>query len=299
MNRLIVVVLLVAACLAQGPATATPPDTLALSTTVAWPHPLDRRAPRTVTVTYAVPESGRYAIYIESAHQNVPQLVESLGDVPSGATGTLTWTATDAESGMPVERGRYLIHLMRDEEPGGRDFSPGYSDYWSKAASTEVDVRNSTERLAIYDKFDGHRVRVDKFVLSNGPTKVVAEFVMATRTQRPTSFYAGFDVRGVPGGYYAQATRQPNGQFKTRVLYTRSLPGDAAATIVRCREAVLRRTGRLVELVVPRRCMAKVQPTSQIRAFFGANDQHAGYDQPDGLVDNYWTYWTRATKRGA
>ena len=118
-------------------------------------------------------------------------------------------------------------------------------------------------------------------------------------SKRPESVSAGFDGAGVPGGYYTSATRQPSGRFKTHLLYTRSLPGDAPATTIKCRGLKVRTLQALYELSVPRRCMKKATTTARIRAFFLADDRRPGYDQPYGQVDAYWTYWTQATPRGA
>lgn len=296
MKRLAVAALLIATSFfIPVPTVAATPAALTASAADIWPHPADRRDPRSVTVTYSATEGGRYALLVEDGRGAVRALV-GLGDLPVGTTGTWTWAAL-GRTGEPVARGHYDVRLLKDDGTWGDD--PAAADAWPAVASVTVQVHNSTDQVVIDDHGDGQRVRVDRFVLTNGPTRLGAGFLLSSRSTQPSSFYAGFDVRGVPGGYYAHATRRSNGTFSTRLVYTRSLPGDAAATPVRCRGAKVRRTGASYELVVPRRCLSKVRPTSQVRAFFGATDAYGGYDQPDGLVDSYWTRWTRATERGA
>lgn len=259
--------------------------------TTFWPNPVDQRE-TSVTVTYSAPTDGIYALYVSGRDSELAyERKQLIGSVTAGTTGTWTWDGRDRD-GAPLPRGTYNVWLLQSD---GTD----YIEFWPEVARIPISLHNSTERLVVDDHGDGRKIKVNQFILSNGALEVGAGFRMARGSKRPESFSAGFDVAGVPGGYYTSAVRQPNGRFKTRLVYTRSLPGDAPATNIKCRGLKVRTLQGLYELAVPRRCMKKATSTARIRAFFLADDRRSGYDQPYGQVDGYWTYWTKATQRGA
>ena len=267
-------------------------EPLTVTATTFWPNPVDRREVTTVTVTYSAPTDGTYALYVDGRDSDLAyEHKQLIGGVTAGTTGTWTWSGRDRD-GVPLPRDTYNVWLLQSD---GTD----YIEFWPEVARIPISLHNSTERLVVDDYGDGQKIKVNQFILSNGALEVSAGFRMDRRSKRPKSLSAGFDVAGVAGGYYASAIRRPSGRFSTRLVYTRSLPGDAHATTIKCRGFEVRTTQALYELAVPRRCMKKASISARIRGFFLADDRRTGYDQPYGQVDGYWTYWTRATARGA
>lgn len=279
---------------AQGVAAAgvaAEESSLSLSHTKLWPHPLDRREQGPLTVSYAVDQKGDYALLVQDRTGTVwgEQMLDGLA---AGATGSWSWAPVD-DDGVPLERGRYQVRLVHDADQQGA----GAVTDWTTVASGRVRIHNSTQRQVIDDFGDGKRIQVDRFVLSNGPTRVSAGFELNADSREPDSLYAGFDVKGVPGGYYVTARKKGEG-YRVRVLYTESLPGDAPGVKVRCPRAKLRVRGTAYEIRVPRACLTKAAVETPIRGFFGAEAGN-GYDVPEPQDGSYWTWWTRATERGA